>query len=1069
MKPRLLPLLAALLGCTSSSFATTPASIDDGRPEWDNPAVIRWGHEQPRTTFLAFPSRQLAFDHRRAPKATPRYQSLSGDWQFHWSPNPTSRPTTFQQPDFDASTWSSITVPGNWQLQGHGLPIYANATYPFPITEARPPHDWNPVGSYRRTFTLPATWDYAPDAGEKVFLHFEGVDSAYYVWLNGELIGYNEGSRTPAEFDVTPHLQAGENLLAVQVYRWSDGAILEDQDFWRLSGIFRDVYLWQAGPTHVRDVKLLADFDPISRTGSLQVNLDLTGDEAAVVADVELLQPSGAPLQSLQLSADNAWQAQHAQLAVAPWSAEAPHLYPVLVTLRDRASGDVLEVVPFEVGFRRVEIRDSQLLVNGVAVKLKGVNRHEHDPDLGHTVTREGMLRDIALMKRHNLNAVRTSHYPNVPEWYRLCDQAGIYVIDEANLETHGFGRHTLHNRIANDPAWAAPILDRLQRVVARDYNHPSVIMWSTGNESGEGPNLLACRVWANQADPSRPLHYENSNLQVEGFDGSSTDITSHMYLPADEMASELERFAGKPLVLCEYTHAMGNSNGNLDAYWDRIFADDRIAGAFVWDWMDQGLRQPIPFGRLDPWGRSDFFAYGGWWEDRARVRNDNNFCMNGLIDANGHPHPGLIALKHIIQPASAELLTASTDGMQVRLTNRLDFTDLSDAVTLHWTILQNGTPVDSGTTALASVPARRTSVVTINPSPDWLQLDGEILLQLSYRTATGSAYWKPGYELGWDQFPLVGEWIAPNSAAASTAAAPQLTESDDHLTVTAADSSWSLTFNRRTGALTDWQHAGTTLATGAAPDFWRATTDNDRGAGLGPRRTSRELKLTASRTWQNAARQRVVTDVATSSTDTSAQVRFTTTVLEGAAELVLTYDVHADGSVDVDYAYAAQQDDLPIIPRVGMAWELPAAFSDLRWYGRGPEPTYADRAFAPLGIYANTVMGNWVDYSRPQENGNKVDVRWLELSIPSTGVGLRILSLDTPLSCGIRPYADHELENVDYSWQLGPRHTTYLNVDLTQLGVGGDDSWGSIAHAPYQPRSTEYHYRYRLEPFQLD
>ncbi len=1037
------------------------------RPEWDNPAVIQVGTEPPRTSFIAFPTRDLALAHLHAPKASPRYHSLGGDWAFHWSPNPASRPVRFHEPDFDDSTWDTLPVPSNWQLHGHGLPIYANVRYPFPIDEARPPRDWNPVGSYRRTFALPATWDFDPTAGERVFLHFEGVESACYVWLNGQRLGYSEDSRTPAEFDLTPHLRPGSNVLAVEVYRWSDGSILEDQDFWRLSGIFRDVYLWHAGPARIRDVRILSDFDPATGAGELKVDLAVIAPASGCTVSVELLDASETPLLALQKpaarvsNAPDTWDLEAALPAVTPWNAESPHLYPLLVTLTEDATGRVIEAVPFAVGFRRVEITDAVLLVNGVAVKLKGVNRHEHDPLTGHTVSREAMLADIALMKRHNLNAVRTSHYPNAPEWYRLCDQAGIYVIDEANLETHGFGRHTAHNRIANDPAWATPILDRLQRMVARDFNHPSIILWSTGNESGDGPNLKACRTWANAHDPSRPLHYENSNLRVEGLDGSSSDLISHMYLPADEFDQELARWPDKPLILCEYTHAMGNSNGNLDAYWDRIYANPRLGGAFVWDWMDQGIAQPVPYGRLDPWGRQTFFAYGGWWENQAAVPNDDNFCMNGLVAADRTPHPGLLALKHIVQPITARLVGIDGGKVRLELTNRLDFSDAADVVEVHWTLLRDGEAIEHGIAALPSLPARRQAEITVRPETDLAHPSGELLLQLTYRSRNASPWWKSGYELGWNQFPLGG---AHRPATPSTAgAAPTVREDGDAYIVSGDD--WTLRFSRKRGELTDWTRAGTTLATAAAPDFWRAPLDNDRGAGLARDPGARDGRLAPSRVWADAAAKRVVRAVTvTPEPATGAvEVKATSVLLDDTVELTITHRILPDGTLEIDYTYHATQDQ-PIIPRVGMQWRVPPALSNLRWYGRGPESTYSDRAFAPIGIHADTVMGNWTEFSRPQENGNKVDVRWLELTAANSR-GLRVSALDTPLSCGVSPYSAAEIERVRYSWQFGPSAATHLNIDHVQLGVGGDDSWGAIPHEPYRPAARDYHYRYRIEP----
>ena len=453
-------------------------------------------------------------------------------------------------------------------------------------------------------------------------------------------------------FPITLH-ESAPNTIAVEVYRWSDGSYLEDQDAWRLSGIYRDVYLWKGSKTRIADLEILADFEASQQSGHIKIDYRLeSANDRESTLEFALLEGNSLKALGEKLQYSSSGSVEYPMAEVKPWTAETPELYTLLATLRDR-SGNIIEVVPQKIGFRRVQIEDKQLRVNGQRIILKGVNRHEHHPDNGHVVDRNSMIRDIELMKRHNFNAVRTSHYPNVPEWYALCDEYGIYVIDEGNMETHGLGRRA-PNPVNESPDWKEAHVNRTYRMIERDFNHPSIIMWSAGNESGDGPNTHACYVYGKQRDPSRPFHYENTNL--DRYDGSDSDIISRMYLEAERFDEQLNRWPEKPLILCEYTHAMGNSNGNLDAYWDQIYENPRIAGAFVWDWMDQGIRTEIPFGRLDWWGRKSFFAYGGWWEDRAGVLNDDNFCMNGLIAADTTAHPGLIALKHMQQPVHAEL-----------------------------------------------------------------------------------------------------------------------------------------------------------------------------------------------------------------------------------------------------------------------------------------------------------------------------------------------------------------------------------------------------------------------------
>ncbi|MEJ2385392.1 MAG: glycoside hydrolase family 2 TIM barrel-domain containing protein, partial [Xanthomonadales bacterium] len=987
--------------------------------------------------------------HAAEPKRSSRYLTLAGDWAFHWSPNPAARPADFYAPEYATADWDRIAVPSNWQLEGYGLPIYANARYPFDISALRAPRDWNPVGSYRRSFTLPDDW--RTDPGERVYLHFEGVDSGFYVWLNGRQVGYSQGSRTPAEFDVSEFVQDGENVIAVEVYRWSDGAYLEDQDFWRLSGIFRDVYLWQGAPGGVRDIEVTADYEPADGSGRLELSVATRGPDPVALA-AELLDTDGTRLGEFSGtrapgSADGPDWTLDLE-TVAPWSAESPNLYTLLVTVAD---GDWREVVPLRIGFRRVEIRDSVLWVNGKAVVLKGVNRHEHEPDTGHAVTREGMLRDIALMKQHNIIAVRTSHYPNVPEWYRLCDEYGLYVIDEANLETHGFGRGDPQHVLANHPDWRQAHVDRVTRMIERDRNHPAVIAWSLGNESADGPNLLAAYRAAKRLDNRRPVHYENS--QLPAFDGSSSDFISHMYLPVSEIDRELAKWPDKPFLLCEYSHAMGNSNGNLDAYWDRIWAEPRLTGAFVWDWADQGLRQPIPYGRIDPWGRQDFFAYGGWWEERAGVPHDGNFCMNGLVGADRTPHPGLLALKHELQP-----VTATLDGDAIRLANRYDFTDLADAVTVRWARTVNGEERSSGELAVPATPAGQTARIELPVGARAGTEAGEHILTLSYRARQAGAFVEPGHELGWDQFHLAGAWADEKPA---TGAAPGVTEDSNSITVSGEN--WSLAFSKQTGHLAAWRVAGRNLVRDARPDLARAQTDNDRGAGYG---SERDGPLAALDDWTDALDGwRPEVRVAAGEDGERVEVTARGRLLDDRASLDIRYTVHPDGALDVEYAYQAHA-LLPLLPRVGMLWTLPRALDRLRWYGAGPNPTYSDRDFERLGIYETTLMDDWVDYSRPQENGNKTGVRWLEVT-DADGAGLRIQAIGkAPLSCNALPWPAERLRATDYSWQLPAPKATYLNIDFAQMGVGGDNSWGATAHEPYLLGAKRYVYGYRVSPF---
>ena len=1041
--------LASVLGGVLLAAA---AMADAPRPEWDDPFVIQVNTLPARASFIPFASEERALEYVANPKASSRYFSLSGDWAFRWSRSPSERPRDFQRPGFDVAEWDRIEVPSNWQIEGFGLPIYANARYPFDTSDLRAPREWNPVGSYRRNFKLPESWGWEPGADAPVFLHFEGVDSAFYVWINGQKVGYSQGSRTPAEFDVSDYLKEGDNSIAVEVYRWSDGAYLEDQDFWRLSGIFRDVYLWQGAREGFRDIELVADYEPEDGSGRLDLRVAARGGDGTVRA--RLLGHDGQTLAEVARPAAkapaNGWDWRLPLDRVEPWSAEKPTLYTVLLSVHD-ADDALLEAVPLQVGFKRVEIRDSILLVNGKAVVLKGVNRHEHDPDTGHVVTREGMLRDIALMKQHNINAVRTSHYPNVPEWYRLCDEHGLYVMDEANIETHGFGRHDADHRLVHHPDWKDAHVDRVLRMMERDKNHPSIIMWSLGNESADGPNMRAAYRAAKKRDATRPVHYENS--QLPAFDGGSSDLISHMYLPARDIDRELAKWPEKPFLLCEYTHAMGNSNGNLDAYWDRIWAEPRLAGAYVWDWMDQGLRQPIPQDRVDHWGRSDFHAYGGWWEDKADVPHDGNFCMNGLLGADWKPHPGLLALKHLLQP-----LTARVEGESIIITNRFDFSNLYDLVKVEWNVTEDGKTQASGEFDIPSTPPGTSNALTLPAGILETRGEGEQFLNLSYRSLVDTPHFEAGHELGWDQVHLGGQW-RPTPPSADGAI--EISDSTDTVSVSGTD--WRLSWSKQSGHLFGWAHAGKALLLGAAPDFSRAHTDNDRGAGYG--RELPDQALDRMETWDEAAATwRPETTVERGGEAGPVTVTATGPLLDGRATLSVRYTVHGSGTLDVAMDYRAD-DGLPPLPRLGMHWLLPADFNRIRWYGPGPGPTYSDRNFERVGIHETTLMDDWVDYSRPQENGNKVDVRWMTLG-NSDGSGLRVESTgDRLLSANPLPWSATQMLSTDYSWQLPQPTAVHLNIDHAQMGVGGDNSWGATPHEAHLLSAGSYSYQFRIAP----
>ena len=1029
------------------------------RPEWDDPSVLHVNTEKPHATMMIYPSADAAKSGR-----SPWVESLNGRWKFKPSPRPDARPVDFYRPDFDDRGWSDIAVPGSIETQGFGMPIYVNIGYAFPYdrNNPHPPHDNNPVGSYRRTFTVPADWN-----GRHVLLHFDGVDSAFYVWVNGQKVGYSQGSRTPAEFDVTQYLRAGDNALAVEVYRFSDGSFLEDQDMFRLSGIFRDVYLWTTAAEHVRDFELRATLDSAYRNGSLTlralVDNAATADAPGEVT-LDLLDADGAAV----ASQTRAYPGRRGETAVdfsltvkAPhqWSAETPYLYRALITLKNRAR-QVVEVIPQTVGFRSVEIKNGRFLVNGRAVLIKGVNRHEHDPVMGHYVSHDLMVRDIELMKQHNINAVRTSHYPNTPEWYELAARYGLYIMDEANIECHGFGTNP-QNKLTNDPAWTPAYLDRIERMFERDKNQPAIIAWSLGNECGDGLNFNAAYQWLKKRDAYQPVHYEGS----ASHGGPNSDINSFMYPPPAEIVRRAAAKPQMPVILCEYAHSMGNSDGGLKEYWDVFYSGTNAQGAFVWDWVDQGIRQPIPGGT------GTFLAYGGWWEDRYAIRNDTNFSQNGLISADRVPHPGLAALKYVYRYIHAEPVDLAKGTIKVK--NWHDFINTKDEAVGVWEVVSSdGTIAAHGDLPELDIAPRAEKTFDL-PIPSNLPRHTSALhptqeywLNVRFLLRADALWAKKGHELAWEQWELPTP--SASGAAAGATAAPPLTVADAGNVIRISNDKVAVVFDRLQGTIGSYSYDGVKLLErGPIPDFWRAMTDNDLGAWkavVNQARRDPKLDITV---WRHAGEAwSVKTVTARRVDDHTAEVVVHADLPLVGAKYTMTYSIDGGGAITVDGAYTPGSAPLAMMPRFGMQLVVSPGFEHIAWLGRGPAETYIDRQFERIGTYRSTVRDQWVDYSRPQENGNKTDVRWVSLT-NDAGVGLMAVGEPT-LSVGAMHATHEDLEQASYTFQIPARRETYLNLDLKQMGAGGIDSWSPNAWPmpAYRIASDQpIRYRYRLLP----
>ncbi|TWT98147.1 Beta-galactosidase [Botrimarina colliarenosi] len=1023
--------------------------------DWENPAVFRVNKLPPRATFYRFDTAEAARDATRVNGGradSPYVQSLNGDWKFNYVGTPEERPMDFYQTDFDDSGWDTIPVPSNWELQGHGQPIYTNMVYPF---DKNPPmiagRNGNPVGSYRTTFTVPEKW-----AGRSVEVCFDAVESAFYLWCNGQKVGYSQDSRTPARFDLTPYLnkEGGENVLAVQVFRWSDGSYLEDQDFWRLSGIFRDVYLEGVPETHLADFEVKTDLDDAYTDATLSV--DVTAPGAAGVR-FELFDAAGASVATAKSAREAAAMDARQGLIFkkkdepasattklsakvkAPklWSAETPNLYRLVIAIDD-ADGKTVEATALNVGFREVEIKDGVLLVNGKYIYLCGANRHEHHPTTGHSISRESMIEDILLMKRNNLNAVRTCHYPDCPEWYDLCDEYGLFLVDETNIESHGIGYGP--ESLAKQKEWGPAHLDRAINMVERDKNHPSIIIWSLGNEAGNGVNFMANYDWIKGRDASRPVQYEQAYYRDR-----NTDIRCPMYDGIDRMVEyatgKMEGVkADRPLIQCEYAHAMGNSVGNLKEYWDAIRSHRLLQGGFIWDWVDQGLIKQAD----DPaTGETvEFFAYGGDFGDKP---NDRNFCCNGLIQPDRQPNPHLFEVKKVYQ----RIETTRQDGV-VTVKNGYDHQSL-DAIEAAWSIEVDGEVVKRGVTDLPELAAGESGELRLPVVAPPALPGQEGMLTVRYRLKEDAPWAEAGHVVAWEQFPLETKAAEVADSEATDEATRE--ESDESFTLSAGDT--RVRVNRETGLVEHVEFDGDALiASPISPCYWRAPIDNDNGNQM-PKRLG---------FWRSFGDSRQLLDCEATDDDGVAVVTSTFQGQDDAVQETLTYRLSPSGELAITHQLKAA-DRLPDLPRVGLAVDVPMSLSTATWYGRGPHENYWDRKTgAAVGRYSAPSDELTFDYVKPQENGQRCDVRWLALT-SDTDRGF-IVTGDPVFEFAVRPYADAELENSPHPYQIERGENLTLHLDHHQMGVGGDNSWGAWTHREYRLPAGEYEYTLTLRPY---
>ena len=1098
---------------------TASAGGSPGVPDWENQHVLQVNREPARAHFHPYADAASA----RAGKRSSRVVGLDGDWKFHWVPRPEERPAGFFEVAFNDSDWPTIPVPSNWELQGYGTPIYVSAGYPFKIDPPRvtsePPERYtayaerNPVGSYRKRFALPNEWETG-----RVFIEFDGVSSAFTVWVNGVRVGYSQGSRTPSEFEITEFVEPGENLLAVEVYRWSDGSYLEDQDMWRLSGIYRSVRLYTTADARIRDFAVRTDLDERYENAILRIHPELSsrsGDSLeGWTVRAQLFDADGQAVleQPLQHQAEPILNESYsARLLVErtpqrgprrfgwleagirnpmKWTAETPYLYRLVLSLVD-AEGKVVEAVAADVGFREVEIRNGQLLVNGRPVRLRGVNRHEHDPLRGHVMTEERMLQDVLLMKRANVNAVRAAHYPHDPRWYSLCDRYGLYVMDEANIESHG-----LRGYLASEPSWAGAFLDRAIRMAERDKNFPSIIFWSMGNESGYGPNFAAISAWLRDFDPTRPIHYEgaqgnpvqyvgsangpvpviNDSLPADALDPPTVDVISRFYPrvrqpylnPGISSAGAAERaenarwdhlldLAGddrdaRPVLASEYAHAMGNALGNLAEYWEEIYSHPRMLGGFIWDWVDQGIYKTDADGNR-------YIAYGG---DFGDTPNLGAFCLNGVIFADRSVNAKYAEVQKVYQPVHFERLEEGPAVPRIRISNRHHHIGL-DYLVFDWQLSRNGRPLQAG--LIPEVAAGPGGSVILELPVDPIREAGTqdiFHLMIRCRLAGKTAWADAGHVVAWEQFPVAVTGARAEAPAVDLPSGLRVTESDDGVIVHGPG--FQAGFSRAEANLVSLKYDGREVITridGARGPFlqaYRAFTDNDKGFGGWLADDWRKAGLNALKRIPEA-----LEIVSRGSNYIALRTRARSVAASGEFLHLADWHVFSDGTVRADNRFRPSG-DLPPLPRIGVVMALSPGLEQLVWLGRGPHENYPDRKTgAPVGLWRSTVPDQYVPYPRPQETGLKTDTRWIALT-DEAGEGILVGTEGDPFAFSALPFTAGDLDVARHTNELAPRDEVILSLDAAHSGLGNSSCGPGVLEC-YSVPVRDYRLRYSIRP----
>ncbi|PCH76846.1 MAG: glycoside hydrolase family 2 [Flavobacteriaceae bacterium] len=1035
--------------------------------DWENQAIISTNKMSARATSYSYTTEQDALDGIRE---NARVLNLNGSWKFNFSKDSKHRNNDFYTTDFDSSQWDNIDVPSCWEMKGYGTPIYTNVVYPF---TSNPPFidRMNPVGAYLKEFELPKNWK-----KKQLILHFAGVSSAFYCWVNGEKVGYSQGSRLPAEFDITDFIKEGTNTIAVQVFRWSDGSYLEDQDHWRMSGIHREVLLLAQPTVHLTDYFVRTRFDKDFNNALLQIRPEISIGEHTNIKDWTLqvkLFKKGSPiniLDSLYIGLDKILNEKfpprdHISFGLLEqeiksplqWSAESPNLYTLVLTILDQHK-QVIESRSSNIGFREIQItKDGVLKVNGKKIKLMGVNRHDHSATNGKTMTREELKKDMELMKKFNINAVRTAHYPNDAYFYELCDSYGIYVMDEANIESHQIG-----GQLSNDPSWNHSFMSRVIEMVERDKNHPSIISWSLGNESGTGPNHAAAAGWITDFDPTRFVHYEgaqglpasplyapfNSKKYKSNYrskmtnpnDPSYVDVISRMYPTLEQLNSlAVNPLINRPVIACEYAHAMGNSLGHLKEYWEVIRSHDKLAGGFIWDWIDQGLLKTAEDGQ-------EYFAYGGDFGDQPNLKN---FCINGIISSDRKPKPQTWECKYVFQPI--EFTAIDLNKGIIAIKNRFHFKSTAD-YNLVWTLSEEGTEIQQGILKDIIIQAGDSLQVQLPIQSTFPKKEKEYWLKVAIVHKKATVYSPIGFEVAKEQFLLKrGEKTSVTSVVSKIS----VQKNDRKIVLSTAD--FQIDFDHITGNLTTYKYKGKLLISSPLKaNFWRPQTDNDQ-------RGWKSHKL--SKFWRHAADQLLLKKIKTK-TLKNGEIQITVLQeIKNKIQFEQRFTIYQTGYIHVNIALIINENvSMPL--RIGTTFSTPNSNDSMSFYGKGPWENYSDRnAAAEVNVYRGKVADFVHNYVKPQENGNRTDVRWLSLE-DATSNGLKIVG-DLPLSVSVWPWTTLEIEKALHTNELKANQHFTLNIDAVQLGVGGADTWSikSITLKKYRLNAKSYKYGYTIIP----